>query len=320
MKKSIILDEIDRKILEKLDENARSTPTQIAVWLGESKQLVSYRIRKMIDRGIIDLVSAIIESANLGYFHCQIYLKLSGSRNTADIMNKLAAIPSLHWEAMSPSYDLIIFFLARTINECLDTYQNILNTFSGQISAKDILISGKTYYLNHRYITGAKPIVSINAVPKKVIELKKRDLDIINSIKENGRIQINNIAKKITLSPFTIKQRIAYLRRKGVIKAFKLRLNDPLLGYKHYMALISLPTKSIRRKEAVIRELISSSASTRIIESIGTWDIEVDFILEKNILPKEWLSKILFKAESPNIRYKIIRIEKVLHVNNMRFS
>ena len=56
--------------------------------------------------------------------------------------------------------------------------------------------------------------------------LDKKDIKIINTLKQNSRESIRNIAKKTNLRPSTVHQRIQKLVKNEVIEKFTLKLDN----------------------------------------------------------------------------------------------
>lgn len=308
------IDQTDKDIIWALDKNARFSATQIGQLIGVSKQVVSYRLRRLTKLGILDLFSVIISKPLLGYFHCQIYLNLNENISRAEIEKKLLNITGLHWEALTKGdYNLVIFFLVKNLQECQEINQKIINSFESQISSKEILLTAKTHFLNHGYITHEPKVIVSTDSPSEPIKLKARDYELINALKEKGRMQINKLAEKINMAPITIRQRIAYLKRKGVITAFKTRINHSLLGFKHYMILISLSNLKLAEKENINKSLINLGSTIRLTETIGKWDLILDLILDQKSSPEDTISPIVKN-------FKVLEINQVLPINTVIYK
>lgn len=315
------LDQIDREILYVLDKNARASATQISQQIGVSKQRVSFRIRKMIKLGILDLFSTVIAKTKLGYFHCQTYLKLKNTLPEKVIFERLKKIPALHWVSITKGdYTLVIFMMVKSLEECWKAYQKIIDQFSDDLIQKEILLSSTTYHLNYSYITGVPKRAVISEFPRREVKLKQRDFDLINAIKENGRIQINQLAQKIGSTPYTVRQRIAYLKRKGIIQAFKVRINTNLIGFRHFLVLFSLSKTNPLFKKQLIQDLIQDRATHRIVETIGKWDLICDLILKSEEKAKDWLKKILTRNQFARPSTTILEIKKILPINTVVYS
>ncbi|GAB4383446.1 Lrp/AsnC family transcriptional regulator [Albidovulum sp.] len=67
---SVRLDEIDRKILAELQQDASRSLDEIARRVGSSKTPVWNRIRKMKEAGVIDRQTVIVDPEALGYEAC----------------------------------------------------------------------------------------------------------------------------------------------------------------------------------------------------------------------------------------------------------
>jgi Lrp/AsnC family leucine-responsive transcriptional regulator len=70
----VTIDLKDRKILYELDLDARQSLTQIGKKVGLKKDVVSYRIKRMQDEGIIKNFWAAIDTFKLGYQVYRIYI------------------------------------------------------------------------------------------------------------------------------------------------------------------------------------------------------------------------------------------------------
>jgi DNA-binding Lrp family transcriptional regulator len=63
----IQLDDKDRKILNILQENSRTSYLHIANELGVSEATVRYRVKNLIDNGVINKFTVLLDSKKIGY-------------------------------------------------------------------------------------------------------------------------------------------------------------------------------------------------------------------------------------------------------------
>ena len=84
------LDLKDRKILYELDVNARQSASGIGKKVGLIKQVVTYRINKLLDIGIIQKFYTILDTSKLGLTTYKIFLRLQKTNVTKqnDILPK----------------------------------------------------------------------------------------------------------------------------------------------------------------------------------------------------------------------------------------
>ena len=72
----ITLDAKDRKILYELDINSRHSNSEIAKKVGLSKQVVGFRIKRLIQEGIISSFYTVIDISKLGFTIHKNFLRL----------------------------------------------------------------------------------------------------------------------------------------------------------------------------------------------------------------------------------------------------
>ncbi|HIH16908.1 MAG TPA: winged helix-turn-helix transcriptional regulator, partial [Candidatus Diapherotrites archaeon] len=71
------MDELDCKILYELDCNCRQSNAAIGKKLRVNKNVVNYRIGKLLENGFIDRFYAVVDSPKLGFQTFRVYLKFS---------------------------------------------------------------------------------------------------------------------------------------------------------------------------------------------------------------------------------------------------
>lgn len=72
--------------------------------------------------------------------------------------------------------------------------------------------------------------------------IDKKDIPIIEALKENSRLSIRDIAKKTRLRPSTVHQRITKLKESKVIEKFTLKLNNKAVG-ENFIVFMLVKTK-----------------------------------------------------------------------------
>jgi len=72
----LLIDLQDRKILYELDVNARQSLSKIAKKTGMSKEVVNYRINKLVKDGVIRSFYARIETSKLGILAYRTFVRM----------------------------------------------------------------------------------------------------------------------------------------------------------------------------------------------------------------------------------------------------
>lgn len=310
-----ILDNIDRSILSILDKNARMSITEISHEIGLSKQVVSYRLRRLEKSNVIEEYSTYIDRAKLGFQHHQLYLKTK-SLNQKDLELILKNLPNIHWCANSfGKYNLVIYFLVKGQKDCYDTYTSILDSFKDFIYKKEYLVTAKSHYFNQSAITYVGKEKVLVQRPQKTPKLKIRDFIILNSIKTNARLDFSKIAKISGLTPRSAKDRLKYLRKIKIIRGFRARIKYESLGLKHYQVFF----QTLDNKKQIIDLLLPKKEVIRLTETIGKWELSSDIILPKDIDINLWLKNTLDQNISKGLRYSKILITGVLPINTSKY-
>ena len=73
---SIKLSAKDKKILKELSQDSRQTTSQIAKRVHLSKQVVDYRIKNLVKKGVIRKFFTAVNWSLLGYMSFRLYLRL----------------------------------------------------------------------------------------------------------------------------------------------------------------------------------------------------------------------------------------------------
>ena len=113
------IDEIDRKILNLIQNDSRITMQQAANSIGNiSKVAVSYRLKKLEDRGIIERYNAKLspEKLDRGYLIISRAMCSVKGRKELEVSRKIARLPGIQSVyGIFGDYDLLI--IARTRNK-----------------------------------------------------------------------------------------------------------------------------------------------------------------------------------------------------------
>ena len=114
------LDKKDLRILSQLDMNARQSLTALAKKVGLSREVVSYRLERLIEKKIITGFYAIINTAKIGYLFVRLFVKLQNTdpEKEQEMLEWLMKHRSVGWVAEDAGvYDMGIVIWARSVVE-----------------------------------------------------------------------------------------------------------------------------------------------------------------------------------------------------------
>ena len=133
-KDKVEIDEIDFRILKILASNARIPTVDIAKKLGITTTIIHYRIKKLIQLGVIQGFRTSVDFSKLGYrlVKCDIILK--DHKYEKKIMNYIEKNPYLRGRDISLGYtDIEVTFYLHTINQLHEIVADISERYPDSI-------------------------------------------------------------------------------------------------------------------------------------------------------------------------------------------
>ncbi|MBS3112223.1 Lrp/AsnC family transcriptional regulator [Candidatus Woesearchaeota archaeon] len=287
------LDLIDRKILYLLCKNARFSNTVIAKNLNLSREVVSYRIKRMEDSDFLKGCITLIDPRKLGFIEIIVYFKLISLNNEKEVIefitNKKGIVGV---KTCSGKYDLQIIFSAKELENIHENIRELLEKYNNIISNYDVLTIVDMNFLGMGLIL-EKDAEQINIIKdskgssflKEFLEISKKDYvpnkadkNIMEIIQSNARISIVEISKETSLSPITVKNKISNLVNCGIIKSFVPYFTMANLGYQWYEIFFRFKDFNERKFIEYIKQ---HKNIVWYVKFIGKWDYQIS-VFAKN--------------------------------------
>jgi Lrp/AsnC family transcriptional regulator for asnA, asnC and gidA len=103
----VVIDDIDKALIEGLQEDGRIPYTKLAKQVGLSEAAVRQRVQRLVESGVVQIV-AVTDPSMLGFHrNAMIGLKVEGDLRT--VANDIAAIPEVSYVVVvSGSFDLLM--------------------------------------------------------------------------------------------------------------------------------------------------------------------------------------------------------------------
>jgi len=295
------LDLKDRKILYELDLNCRQSNTQIGKKVGLKKDVVSYRIKKLEDEGIIKNYYAFVDSFRLGYHMFRIYLNFQYVTPTireeiihyfVDYKNSLAV------HSLKTEIDLAVVVWVKDIFEfyqfwekTLDIYEDYFSKYSISILTQAVIY--KKSFLLDEEIKKDNTLFYINC-GGKAAEIDETDHHLLNELAVDARIPLIKLAEKLGCSSQTVDYRIKNLLKSGIIKAFRVNLDLSKLNLLHNKVDIYL--KDHKKKKQILDYLQDKPYIEYMNLALGWADLEPEFIVKD-------FNELLKILDELNIKY-----------------
>ena len=281
------LDVKDTRILAELDADARQSNNRIGKKVGLSKEVVKYRIDRLIENDVILRFHTVINYFRLGIVKFKLYLRLTNinKEKLEEIGQYFYHHHKTEWVAITTGrWDMIVGFLVHNVNEFDDEIQIFMNKFSNYVQDKAVTT---TIYLAHtaRGFLKSSPNKVISKIVYHTTKDKQENIDnideeVIKIITNNARIPVTDIAKRLKTTPRIVQYSIRELERKKIILAYKVHLNPKAIRRIFCKALVYLSNITQNKLNSFIDYAFSIPGALWPQRIIGNWDFELDFELE----------------------------------------
>ncbi len=287
MKSMYKLDSKDRKILYELDKNARLSNSEIGRRVRLSKEVVKYRIDRLMKSGPIIRFYTLTNYFKIGIVKYKLYLRLRDvdSKKIQEIGNYFKNHKKTEWDiTCTGRWDMIIGFLVHNINEFDQEVQNMMNRFSEHIQEKAMTT---TLYLAHHLreflsdssSTDIKRII-YHTLSDKPAHVDDTDLEILRIITNNGRMPVREIASRLNTTPRVVQYRMRRMEKENIILAYKVHLDPKKMGNIFCKAIIYLRPSTKERLSEFVGYCSSLPDAVWPQRVMGSWDFELDFEIE----------------------------------------
>ena len=277
------LDLKDKKICYQLDINARQSLQQISKQVGLSKQVISYRIKSLMDRGIIKGFYTILDVHKLGFMAFKVYVKVQNfsPEIEEEFTNYLKKHKAVAWLVMSNGYwDYNIAYLAKNVVEFDSYYQEFLQKFRDYLEDREISLVTEAYQFRRSYILEDKEDNTkydvINSLAPPKWEGDKTDWEILKILAPNGRAEIQQISATIHLSPKAVSLRIKNMVKQGVIQSFRAQFDVSLLGFQYFKVFLKVKNFSKQKEESMWTWLRYHPNIIYTTRALGKFDFEFE--------------------------------------------
>ena len=281
------LDLKDRKILYQLDLNCRQSNTQIGKKVGLKKDVVSYRIKRMQDEGIIKNFWTAINTFKLGYNVYRVYVNFQYVVSTdkkneiiehfKDYKNAWAVLTvkgPIDFDAVLWVKDVYDFyqFWDRTLEKYEEYFaQKTLSMYIETIDYK------KTYLLLDDYDDTDRELYKITC-GGKTVDIDEIDRKILDELAINARIPLIDLAEKLKCSSQKINYRIKNLIDLEVIKAFRVAIDPSVINLQNVKVDIYL--KQYSKRKELIDYVKKNPYMFCLNTAVGWCDLEFEFMVE----------------------------------------
>ena len=289
------LDNIDLKILEELEKDARKPLTEIAKALRTSQQNISYHLSILEKNSIIKQYYTVINLRKLGYTVYRTLFRLSNinQQKHKEIINFLMKYENVLWLVdVGGRADLLVNFVAKDVFDYSRLLDRFKNKFAKQIQNYEVLTIVELHYVGRSYLSNQKQDNFLVNKDGKKYELDSLDTKILNLLSEDARINAADIAYQLKVSPNTIVLRIKKLKENGVIINFKPLIDLSKLNYSDHKALIKFQNITDEKEKELIDFLKNEACVIGAIKLMGSWDFEIEFEVKNRLELRDFIGRV----------------------------
>lgn len=324
MNDKVKLDLKDRKILLELDFNARQSNSEIAKKVGLSKQGVDYRIKNMINKGIIKGFYPVINITKLGYYYCRLFLKFQNltKKKEEEIYTYLKSNKKINWIVkFYGTYDVIIASNVKSISEFKRIVDEFVSKFGFYIKEKKESILLDLAHFQYRFLLDKKETKEIHIKEEKEsIELDELDKEILEMICQDARMPLVDVAQKVKTTTNITAYRIKKVEKNGIILGYRPDINNNMLGWTHYKILFYL--MNVKEKDMIrLRSYFKNNPNViYIVDEVGICDMDIEAMFKSQQEFFDFIEKVKFAFPNLIKDYESFIASETLKINYLPFD
>lgn len=278
------LDKKDKELLHLLYLDSRASFVQLGKKLRLSNTAVERRLRQLKEAGIISLLFADVNLAKLGFRGYRLYFKFDvmDEKTEKEVLKVFEDYSRTVWGVVCEGeYDVLWRIIAKDEVEVEEAAYRMIERFGSRIVEKTIVVTTYQTYLswNKAFECGRAPefpMEKITAIEK----VDETDMKILSALYGDARLTTVELGKRTNLSADAVAKRIQRLVKEKYILGYSAWFDARKLGFDYYKILIGLRSATKEKEKKFLDYVVSHDAVIFINKCIGSWDIEVDVIVQ----------------------------------------
>jgi Lrp/AsnC family leucine-responsive transcriptional regulator len=283
----IKLDKKDKQLLSLLYKDSRMSFVQLGKELKLSSSSVERRLHQLQEAGIISLLFADVNLIKLGLKPYRIYLKFDSmdEKTEKEILKLFESYSRTVWGVICEGeFDVLWRIIAKSEVEVEDAVHLIVDKFGEKIIERTVIPSTYQTYLSWNRALGGErhpefPLEKIT--PVELVD--DTDLRILIALYNNSRETTVRLARLIGLTPDAVNYRIKRLIKNKFILGYTAWFDAKKLGFEYYKILINFRSITREKEKHFLDFCLEHDNVIFINKTIGSWDIEVDVIVENTV-------------------------------------
>lgn len=236
------MDLLDRRILFELDCNSRRSLSELSRNVRLGRDLVTYRIDRLKQAGILNRCTAMINPYKLGLTVYKTYLKLEANKDRwTEFVSYLDQHPRTSWLAECyGKWDVVWSVLAYTPKEVYDLQDKLFSEFRDIIFSFNVCTLVNYWWFPKKYLLGSAggevhgwqfelPEFTFGTTPLEH-PLDEIEYGIIQLLCEDAQMSFTEMARRLRSTPAIVKYRTEKLEELGIVAGYRVDVNRSTLG------------------------------------------------------------------------------------------
>jgi DNA-binding Lrp family transcriptional regulator len=290
------LDKKDRELLALLYSNSRESFTKLGKKLKLSSSSVERRLKKLEDEGAISMLMANVNFAKLGLKSYRLYFKFDvmDEETEAELIRHFGSYPRTLWGVICQgNYDVLWRVNEKSEIGVEDAINSFTGRFGPRVIEKTVITTTYQSYLPwNRAFGGERHSPTPPDRITKVGEPDEKDMQIMAMLYANARETSVGISEKVGLTPDAVQYRIKRLVEEKYILGYTAWYDARKLGLEYYKLLVGFRNMSVEKEKKFLDFCTMHNNVVFVNKGIGSWDMEVDIIVEDVVELHEFLRDI----------------------------
>jgi len=313
------IDEKDRKILAELDRNARQADSEIAKKIGLSKQVVNYRIQRLVETGLLPNFYTIVNIGKLGLNSYYVFLQLEriNKKQEKELLEKINFLDYVGWLVSGIGrWDVVLLIYADSISTFDRLFNNVLNLCGEHLHEYNFAPLISSEHISYKFLAETRYLESVKQTEKtEIIRLGEEDKKILETISQNCRMPITEISEKTKLPLHVVNYHIKNMVKEKIIEGFKPKIDISKINQQWNLLLIQFQRTTEERKKEFIEFCRHNKKIYYVTNTIGPYNLLLDVYVDSAKEFKEVLLELKDKFSDVIKLYESITIFDEYKIN-----
>jgi DNA-binding Lrp family transcriptional regulator len=269
----------EAKILEHLELDAQLSSRDVAKQLRVRESTVQHTLRKLRERGAIQ-IRPFIDVSALGLMDVGIFFSIAVTQQRlySKFMERLVSSPQVTFiQTVAGDFNFLVALHCRLLSDAHTFLCDLSKWSGGAVIAKAVAPRLRYHQYRRKYLTGVRQkepaLVALDSMKRE--ELAGDELKLLAHLSQTNTDSIREAARQLGEPASTTDYRYKELVEKGIIRGWFYDIDDAVLMTQRFKLLLSckqLSEELTRSMEAFSR---FHPRVTYMLETLGEWDFEI---------------------------------------------